>query len=59
MASHANNVPESTYLTATVVEYEDEPDQCTIHPVNVPDERRMEEWISAKEGSFFIVEELR
>jgi hypothetical protein len=46
-------------LTATVVEYDDEPDQCTIHPVDPPEGRRTTEWISAEEDSFVVLERLR
>lgn len=59
MSSRADRLPDDSYLTATVVEYEDEPDQCTIHPENVPEGQRTKEWISAKEGSYFILEDLR
>lgn len=37
---------------ATVVEYEDAPDECTIHPLDPPSDRETTEWITAREGSF-------
>lgn len=38
---------------ATVVSYEDAPDECTIYPTDVSGDRRTTTWITAKEGSFF------
>jgi hypothetical protein len=37
---------------ATVVRYEDAPDECTIYPTDVSGHRRTTTWITAKEGSF-------
>ena len=42
----------TTRLRATVVEYEDGPDECTIYPNGVSGVERMTTWISAKEGSY-------
>ena len=39
-------------LRATVVEYEDAPDECTIFPRGVSGVERMTTWISAEEGSY-------
>lgn len=39
-------------LQATVVEYEDGPDECTIYPNGVSEVERMTTWISATEGSY-------
>lgn len=39
-------------FTATIVRYEDGPDECTIHPKRVNDNRRTTAWITALEGSF-------
>lgn len=39
-------------LRATIVEYEDAPDECTIFPSDTSDIERMSTWISAKEGSY-------
>ncbi|WP_246279844.1 DUF7511 domain-containing protein [Natronomonas salina] len=44
------------HLRATVVEYEDGPDECTIYPNGVSGAERMTTWISAKEGSFVDLE---
>lgn len=40
------------HLRATIVEYEDAPDECTIFPRDVSDVERMTTWISAEEGSY-------
>lgn len=42
----------TTQLRATVVEYEDAPDECTIFPRGVSGVERMTTWISAEEGSY-------
>ena len=39
-------------FTATIVRYEDSPDECTIHPSRVDDNSRTTAWITALEGSF-------
>jgi len=44
---------------ATVVSYDDQPDQCTLHPVQ-PDERcRTTEWITADENSYVTLAQWR
>jgi hypothetical protein len=37
---------------ATVVSYDDAPDECTIYPTDITGDRRTTTWITAKEGSF-------
>lgn len=37
---------------ATVVRYDDAPDECTIAPSDVPQTKRTTMWLSAKEGSY-------
>lgn len=44
---------------ATVVQYEKVPDECTIHPINASDEELMTCWVTAREGSFVALEEIR
>ena len=39
-------------LRATIVEYENAPDECTIYPSGVSGVERMTTWISAEEGSY-------
>lgn len=39
-------------LRATIVEYEDAPNECTIYPNGVSEMERMTTWISAEEGSY-------
>ena len=39
-------------LRATIVEYEDAPDECTIFPRDASGVERMTTWISAEEGSY-------
>lgn len=39
-------------LTAEVVEYHDEPAECTIYPSDAPPEHLLTTWISARSGSF-------
>ena len=39
-------------LEATIVEYDDAPNECTIAPTDVSDVDRMSTWISAQEGSY-------
>ena len=46
-------------IQATVVSYDDQPDQCTLHPVQ-PDERcRTTEWITADENSYVTLAQWR
>lgn len=49
----------SVPLRATVVEYEDAPDECTIYPQDVSHWDRMTTWITAEEGSFVELESQR
>lgn len=46
-------------LTASVVEYSDEPTECTIYPGDAPPEQLLTTWISAREGSFVDPTEMR
>lgn len=39
-------------LVATVVNYDDAPDECTLYPVDASDRELLTCWISAKTGSF-------
>lgn len=43
-------------LRATIVEYEDAPNECTIYPNGVSEVEQMTTWISAKEGSYVDLE---
>lgn len=44
---------------ATVVSYDDEPDECTIYPANATDEEVVTTWISAKSGSYVSLADMR
>ncbi|MFC7082220.1 DUF7511 domain-containing protein [Halorussus caseinilyticus] len=46
-------------LTAVVVERDSESDQCTLYPTGASDEALVTEWITAEEGSFVSLEEMR
>lgn len=43
-------------LRATVVEYDDAPDECTMYPEDASEWERMTTWITAREGSFVDLE---
>lgn len=59
MSSPQSHDQQFSPLIATVVTYDDAPDECTIHPKSVSDGHRTTAWISAKEGSFFTIDESR
>ncbi|MFC6824079.1 DUF7511 domain-containing protein [Halopelagius fulvigenes] len=44
---------------ATVVSYDDEPDECTIYPADADDDELVTTWISAKSGSFVSLADMR
>lgn len=48
-----------SHLTAEVVEYADEPTECTIYPGDAPAELLLTTWVSAREGSFVKLGEMR
>jgi hypothetical protein len=39
-------------LRATIVEYENQPDECTLHPVVPSDDTKTTAWITAESGSY-------
>jgi hypothetical protein len=45
-------------VIAVVEEYDDEPDECTIYP-DGENRRLLTEWVSAKEGAFVSLDEMR
>ncbi len=49
----------STPIEAHVVEYDDRPDECTIHPAWSPGCDWTTTWISAQAGSFVALEDWR
>jgi len=59
MSPSGNLNDELPSLTATVVEYENEPNECTIHPIDPPTEDRTTAWISAREGSYVELQRCR
>jgi hypothetical protein len=46
-------------LTAAVVEYDDEPDECTLYPTEASEKALVTEWITAEEGSYVDLDEMR
>jgi hypothetical protein len=44
---------------ASVVPYDDAPDECTIFPVDAAEADLVTTWISAAEGSFVALDEMR
>ncbi|USZ67239.1 hypothetical protein NGM10_10910 [Halorussus salilacus] len=46
-------------LTAVVVEYDLGPDECTVYPRKADDQTLMTEWITAEEGSYVALDEMR
>lgn len=42
-------------ITSTVVRYESDEDECTLHPENPPAETRTTAWITAKRGAYVSV----
>ena len=46
-------------LEAHVVEYDDRPDECTIHPAWTPDCDWTTTWISAQDDSFVALADWR
>lgn len=57
MSSHRSRDKQFGPLIATVVTYDDAPDECTIHPKTIPDSLQTTAWISAKEESFYSLDE--
>lgn len=63
-SSHHNDAPETsgperTDLRADVTERDDAPDECTIWPHNASGSALLTEWVTAEEGSFVSLEEMR
>ncbi|MFB6135530.1 MAG: hypothetical protein ABEJ04_02100 [Halobacteriaceae archaeon] len=48
----------SDAIVADVVEYEGEPDECTLYPLDATDETVVTTWISAREGGFVALDEM-
>jgi hypothetical protein len=44
---------------AEIVEYDDAPDECTIYPADAQEWELMTRWITAREGSYVDLEEMR
>jgi hypothetical protein len=51
--------PGSADLRADVTERDDAPDECTLWPHNASGSALLTEWITAEEGSFVSLEEMR
>ncbi|NIB99558.1 hypothetical protein [Halobacterium sp. R2-5] len=52
MSSTAGRSQGEPPITATVVTYEDQEDECTLHPANPDEHERTTAWISAKSDSY-------
>lgn len=50
--------PDDLEYIAIVAPYDDAPDECTIFPAGLPEEKLMTTWISAEEGSFVSLDEM-
>lgn len=46
-------------IKATIVRYENQVDQCTLHPADPPREQQSTEWMTAEEGGYVYVAEWR
>lgn len=46
-------------LRAVVEEHDDGPDECTLFPPEADDESLVAEWITAEEGSYVALGEMR
>lgn len=55
----ATTADASRALAAVVVRHADEPDECTIFPTDADGEEIVTTWISAREGSFVGLDEMR
>lgn len=55
-SDHDGALGGSLQLRATVVEYENAPDECTIYPRGVSGMEQMTTWMSAEEDSFVDLE---
>jgi hypothetical protein len=46
-------------IRATIVEYDDRVDECTLHPVDPEDDKQITEWITAQQGSYTSLDACR
>lgn len=46
-------------IEATFVQYDDEVDTCTLHPVDPEEGKRTTEWITAEHGAYLYLAECR
>ena len=51
--------PSFRLFQSKVVTYDDAPDECTIYPKRVREDRKTTAWITAREGSFCAVQSRR
>jgi hypothetical protein len=58
-AEHALVPVDADTYAAAVVPHDDAPDECTIFPVDVTEDRLVTTWVSAAEGSFVSLAEMR
>ena len=42
-------------IRATIVRYDERPDECTLHPEDPDDDSQMTEWITAESGGYFAL----
>lgn len=55
----ADTTPRSWTYRAVVEEYDNRSNQCTIYPRETAGVERMSTWITAREGSYVALEEMR
>lgn len=46
-------------LNACVVEYDNQPNQCTIFPSDVPERHQTTMWITAFEGAYVSIDDMQ
>ena len=52
-------VADGDALVATVVSYDDAPDECTLYPVGATEQELLTCWISAESGSYLALADAR
>ncbi|QIB76005.1 transcriptional regulator [Halogeometricum borinquense] len=59
LPTETNAEDSSPVLAAEIVESQDRPAECTIFPPNVSEFELLSTWITAKEGSFVSLRDMR
>ncbi|SDY36394.1 hypothetical protein SAMN04487946_11291 [Halobellus clavatus] len=53
------DTPTDRRCVARIEEYDDAPDECTLYPADATPSELPTTWISAKEGSYVSLDEMR